>query len=150
MERFCSQCDTRLARDNPGEICAACCTKTRDALVCPPVVPAQFWESAQMRQVLATRHMGKIERAFRTHACSRPISQSVAASWFFLTQAQLSRIESGPPIQNMDRLVQWAHILHIPANLLWLPLPDGDAPSAGRYPTEDFAAPPCAASAPCP
>jgi tetratricopeptide (TPR) repeat protein len=143
MERFCSQCDTRLARDNPDEICGACCKKTRDVLVRPPTVPAGFWESIPMRKALATRHMGKIERAFRTHAYARPISQSVAASWFFLTQAQLSRIESGPPIQNMDRLIQWAHILRIPANLLWFPLPDGSAPGAGPGPTEDSTAPPC-------
>jgi hypothetical protein len=83
-----------------------------------------------MTQALATRHMGKVARAFRTHAHGRPISQSVAASWFFLTQAQLSRIESGPPIQNMDRLVQWAHILGIPAKLLWFPLPRQKEPSA--------------------
>jgi tetratricopeptide (TPR) repeat protein len=82
-----------------------------------------------MRRALATRHMGKIARAFRTHAYGRPISQSVAASWFFLTQTQLSRIESGPPIQNMDRLVQWAHILRIPANLLWFPLRAATDPS---------------------
>jgi hypothetical protein len=105
-------------------------------------VPTRFWDSDQMRQALATRHMGKIARAFRTHAYGRPISQSVAASWFFLTQAQLSRIESGPPIQNMDRLVQWAHILHIPENLLWFPLPDRDAPPAAGCTGGDFGAPP--------
>jgi tetratricopeptide (TPR) repeat protein len=104
-----------------------------------------------MRRALATRHMGKIARAFRTHANGRPISQSVAASWFFLTQTQLSRIESGPPIQNMDRLVQWAHILRIPAKLLWFPVPDPAEPApAGGCPGGDFAAPPgdgCPASA---
>ena len=107
-----------------------------------------------MRRALATRHMGKIARAFRTHAHGRPISQSVAASWFFLTQAQLSRIESGPPIQNMDRLVQWAHILHIPANLLWFPLPDPTEPAtAGRCAGGVFAGPSglcCPTSAPRP
>jgi tetratricopeptide (TPR) repeat protein len=87
-----------------------------------------------MRQALATRHMGKIERAFRTHACGRPISQSVAASWFFLTQAQLSRIESGPPVQNIDRLVQWAHVLRIPADLLWFPV--GAPPESGPSPAD--------------
>jgi tetratricopeptide (TPR) repeat protein len=107
-----------------------------------------------MRRALATRHMGKIARAFRTHAYGRPISQSVAASWFFLTQAQLSRIESGPPIQNMDRLVQWAHILRIPADLLWFPLPAPREPTrAGRCADDDFAAPGgsgCPTSAPSP
>ncbi len=103
-----------------------------------------------MRQALATRHMGKIERAFRTHAYARPISQSVAASWFFLTQAQLSRLESGPPIQNMDRLVQWAHILRIPANLLWFPLSDDNAPEAGQCPAASFAASPPAPAPPAP
>ncbi|HZB28813.1 MAG TPA: XRE family transcriptional regulator [Streptosporangiaceae bacterium] len=106
-------------------------------------MPAHFWESDEMRRALATRHMGKIARAFRTHAYGRPISQSVAASWFFLTQAQLSRIESGPPIQNIDRLVQWAHILRIPANLLWFPLTHLTEPSAaGRCASGVFAGAP--------
>lgn len=143
MERYCSQCDTRLARDNPDEICAACCKKTRDVLIRPPVVPARFWESAQMREALATRHMGKIERAFRTHAHARPIPQSVAASWFFLTQAQLSRIESGPAIQNIDRLVQWAHVLRVPAELLWFALPADTAPGTAACPGQDGPPPPC-------
>jgi transcriptional regulator with XRE-family HTH domain len=41
-----------------------------------------------------------------------------------ITQAQLSRIENGPPIVHLDRLAQWARVLRIPADLLWFALPD--------------------------
>ncbi|HEU5158425.1 MAG TPA: XRE family transcriptional regulator [Streptosporangiaceae bacterium] len=113
-------------------------------------MPAAFWESAQMREAFATRHMGKIVRAFRVHAYAKPISQRVAAAWFYLTQAQLSRIESGPPVQNMDRLVQWAHILRIPADLLWFPLPDETAAAADRYAAVRVTVPPCPPPPACP
>ncbi|WP_198679361.1 helix-turn-helix domain-containing protein [Thermomonospora amylolytica] len=92
-----------------------------------PEVPGWFWDSSQLRQALASRHMGKVVRAFRTHPYhGRPISQSVAAGWLYLTQSQLSRIENGPPVQDLDRLIQWAHTLRIPADLLWFSLPDED------------------------
>src|ERR671931_442259 len=104
-DRSCRQCSAHLARDNRASLCSACQQRARGALVTAPEVPAWFWGTPRMRDALATGHIGKVVRAFRTHPYhGRPISQSVAASWFFLTQAQLSRIESGPPVLDLDRL----------------------------------------------
>jgi hypothetical protein len=47
--------------------------------------------------------------------------------WLAIGQAQLSRIEKGPPVQDLDRLLKWATTLGIPQELLWFDLPeDGD------------------------
>nr|WP_245714790.1 hypothetical protein [Micromonospora inyonensis] len=40
-----------------------------------------------------------------------------------MSQAQLSRVENGPPLVHLDRLVQWATLLRIPENRLWFALP---------------------------
>lgn len=53
------------------------------------------------------------------------------AGWFGVTQAQLSRVETGPPVVHLDRLAHWARTLGIPAHTLWFQLPPArdDAPS---------------------
>jgi hypothetical protein len=80
-----------------------------------------------MREALSARHMGKVIRAFRTHPYhGKDIPQGVAATWVYLTQSQLSRIESGPPVQDLDRLVQWAHTFRMPPHLLWFALSGED------------------------
>jgi transcriptional regulator with XRE-family HTH domain len=45
------------------------------------------------------------------------------AGWLGMTQAQVSRIENGPPIRNLDTLVFWAMTLRIPERHLWFDLP---------------------------
>ena len=79
-----------------------------------------------MREALASRHMGKVIRAYRTHRHHgrSAVSQATVARWGCLTQAQLSRIENGPPIMHLDRLVHWAKTLKIPGHLLWFSLPE--------------------------
>ncbi|MFI0406010.1 XRE family transcriptional regulator [Actinomadura sp. 3N508] len=73
--------------------------------------------------------MGKVIKAFRTHPYhGKPIPQAIAAGWLFLTQSQLSRIEGGPPVQDLDKCIRWAHTLRIPAELLWFTLPDEETP----------------------
>jgi tetratricopeptide (TPR) repeat protein len=73
--------------------------------------------------------MGHIARAFRRHPDHVArfgrdgISQEYLGRWFGLTQAQVSRIETGPPIRNLDTLAHWARILRIPPHLLWFKLP---------------------------
>jgi tetratricopeptide (TPR) repeat protein len=52
------------------------------------------------------------------------LRQETVARWVGITQAQLSRIENGPAIKDLDRLVQWARVLRIPAHLLWFKLPE--------------------------
>jgi hypothetical protein len=111
-------CGALLARDNTEGRCAACQAKSRLQPLAPPEVPPEFWEECGMREALAQRHMGLIIRAFRNHPGHgrKGISQQTAAGWAGITQAQLSRIESGAPILHLDRLVQWAKTLRIPAS----------------------------------
>ncbi|MFY1670432.1 DNA-binding protein [Plantactinospora sp. WMMB334] len=44
------------------------------------------------------------------------------------TQAQLSRLENGPGLRNLDRLVGWALLLGMPAEMLWFALPSSGSP----------------------
>ncbi|MGQ0772815.1 MAG: hypothetical protein ACT4NY_00080 [Pseudonocardiales bacterium] len=105
-------------------------------LLGPPEVPDEFWEYPVMRDALVRRHMGGVIRAFREHPLHgrQTISQSTVAGWIGLTQAQVSRIETGPPIVDLDRLTDWALLLRIPEEYLWFSLPekDGDV-QRGRF-----------------
>lgn len=83
-----------------------------------------------MRDALASWHMGRVIAAYRTHPIHRrQLSQELVGSWVGRTQAQISRIENGPPIKDLDRLTLWARTLRIPAPLLWFKLPE-DRPNA--------------------
>lgn len=97
----------------------------RDLVVQAPEVPAEFWATDRMRDALATWHMGRVIAAYRDHPLhGRPLAQEIVAGWAGITQAQLSRIESGPPVRDLDKLTEWARALHIPASLLWFKLPE--------------------------
>lgn len=54
------------------------------------------------------------------------ISQTLLGQWLCLRQPQISRIETGPPIRDLDTLAYWARVLKIPAELLWFRLPPKD------------------------
>src|SRR5947208_1416927 len=115
----------RLARGKPSSRCGACQAKARDLVVRSPEVPAEFWATDRMRDALATWHMGRVIAAYRNHPFhERPLPQEIVAGWVGITQAQLSRIESGPPIKDLERLTEWARVLHVPASLLWFKLPE--------------------------
>lgn len=122
--RYCA-CGTRLARDNHGERCATCQRKAAAAAVAnAPSVPMEFWQHERMREALDAWHMGQVFYSYRTHPWhGRVISQGTMAEWLGLTQAQLSRIESGKPPQDLTKLMSWAHRLAIPGDLLWFKLP---------------------------
>jgi transcriptional regulator with XRE-family HTH domain len=124
--RYCSSCGSRLARDNTDTFCALCRKRARDAALRPPTVPPDFWDTDQLNNALASWHMGKVIRAYRHHPFHgpRPLAQELVGSWLGITQAQLSRIEQGRPIQDLDRLTRWAQTLHIPGEYLWFKLPD--------------------------
>lgn len=130
--RYCGGCGTRLARDNRSNRCAGCSRAARDTLLKAPNVPRTFWDTDQMRDALNTWHMGRVIFAYRTHPWHpRPLSQETVGNWLGLTQAQLSRIENGRAPEELTKLVAWAQILGIPAELLWFKLPDGaDASTA--------------------
>ncbi|MFI5908372.1 hypothetical protein [Dactylosporangium sp. NPDC051541] len=97
-----------------------------------PEVPADFWADAAIRAAAQARHMGRLIRAWRCHSFHGRTAypQEAVARWMRLTQAQLSKIENGAPIQHLDRLVQWAVTLRVPPTLLWFALPDTWAPAS--------------------
>jgi hypothetical protein len=91
----------------------------------PPTVPREFWNTDQMRDALATWHMGRVIFAYRTHPWHpRSLSQETVGNWLGLTQAQLSRIENGHAPEELSKLVCWAQTLGVPGELLWFKLPD--------------------------
>ncbi len=127
--QYYCRCGTRLAKDNTERQCARCQRASRDKLITPPDVPAEFWETEQFREAFAAQHIGRVFRAYRTHsyhyAAYGPggISQTLLGQWLSLRQPQVSKIETDPPIRNLDTLVYWAQVLRIPAELLWFDMP---------------------------
>jgi hypothetical protein len=91
-----------------------------------PDLPSGFWQEPVLSQALASRHMGRVIRAWRTHPHHgrNPFAQDRVAAWMGITQAQLSRIETGAPPVHLDRLIQWALLLRIPQQRLWFALPE--------------------------
>lgn len=139
--RYC-RCGTRLAADNSGTACAACQKQARAALAEPPVVPPEFWETDRMQDALDGWHIGRVIQAYRTHPWhGRPLSQGTVAAWVGLNQTQLSRIENGPPTQDLAKLIQWARVLRVPARLLWFKLPADAASEPAPAATVQPAAP---------
>ncbi len=127
-KRYC-RCGTRLAADNSGGQCGRCERASRDKLIAPPEVPAEFWQTEQLRDAFAQQHMGRVARAYRLHPYHQPvygpsgIPQGLLGQWLGLSQPQVSRIETGPPIRNLDTLAYWARTLRTPPELLWFRLP---------------------------
>jgi hypothetical protein len=77
-----------------------------------------------MRGALASRHIGRIIHAYRTHPYhGRVITQQAVAAWACCGQAHVSRTESGPLLHDLRRLAHWARVLRIPPRLLWFELP---------------------------
>jgi transcriptional regulator with XRE-family HTH domain len=93
------------------------------------VAPASFWLTPQLRDAFAAQHIGRVARAYRQHPYhdavygAAGISQTLLGQWLSLTQAQVSRIENGAPLKNIDTLTHWARVLRIPPDLLWFDLP---------------------------
>ncbi|MGV9675452.1 helix-turn-helix domain-containing protein [Nocardia sp. NPDC003482] len=87
-------------------------------------MPFAFWQTDQMRDALATWHMGRVIFAYRNHPYHRqPLPQERLAEWLGVTQAQLSRLEKGSAPENLSKLRRWAETLNIPPELLWFKLP---------------------------
>jgi hypothetical protein len=74
-----------------------CVLASRDRLIAPPEMPAEFWDTEQFREAFAARHIGRIARAYRTHPCHYAvygptgISQTLLGQWLDLRQPQISR-----------------------------------------------------------
>jgi transcriptional regulator with XRE-family HTH domain len=113
-----------LARDNLNKLCCSCRARASEALAKPPTVPGEFWQTDRLRDALDAWHMGRVIQAYRLHPWhGRPLSQEVVAAWVGLTQTQLSRLENGPPLHDLSKLIQWARVLRIPPRLLWFTMP---------------------------
>jgi tetratricopeptide (TPR) repeat protein len=131
--RYC-QCGKRLARDHAGTQCGACERRTVLQRAEPPAVPAGFWQTPAFRDAFDSQHMGHVARAYRRHPLNVAeygrdgIPQELLGAWLGLTQAQVSRIENGSPIRNLDTLAHWARTLRIPPELLWFKFPGERAP----------------------
>ena len=111
-------------------------------LLSPPVVPDDFWDHEAIQTACQQRHMGQLVRAYRHHSAhgSRPLSQERVASWFNLSQTQLSKIESHSPLTDLGRLYEFARVLHMPERILWFRLPEhggGGQPAPAAYGTVD-------------
>jgi transcriptional regulator with XRE-family HTH domain len=125
-----------LAADNDERQCARCQRASRDKFIAPPEVPAEFWQTEQFCEAFAAQHIGRVGRAFRMspyhYAVYGPggISQGLLGQWLGVKQPQISKVETGPPIVNLDTLRYWARVLRIPPELLWFDLLDQN--------TEDF------------
>jgi hypothetical protein len=143
--RYC-QCGSRLARDHAGDLCGSCEREAALQAAEPPAVSMGFWETEAFQDAFAAQHIGRVARAFRRHPehVARfgrdGISQERLGSWLGLTQAQVSRIENGAPIRNLDTLAYWARVLRVPPHLLWFRLPSATAspesdaaPGAGQH-----------------
>ncbi|MGH3614225.1 MAG: hypothetical protein ACRDRK_16865, partial [Pseudonocardia sp.] len=109
----------------------------------PPPMPAEFWDDGAMREAFTARHIGRVIRAYRTHPWHgrRPFPQEMMAEWLSTTQSRLSRIETGPRIEQLDLLIHWATILGVPQRYLWFALPGEDV-SAAAVPDPDATAEP--------
>ncbi|MGK4580178.1 helix-turn-helix domain-containing protein [Kitasatospora sp. HPMI-4] len=133
--RQCRVCGTRLAADNQSGLCSPC--QHQSGASAAPEVPGDFWDAEPLRRALADRHMGQVVRAYRQHPFHRAefgrrgIPQSNVGDWLVLTQAQVSRMESGSPPRNLDTLIHIARALRIPPDRLWFTLPQ-DQPAASE------------------
>jgi hypothetical protein len=97
----------------------------------PPHVPDSFWSVDVMRDALASWHLGRVLWAYRNHPFhGTPLSQTTVGGWVDMTQPQISKLETGPPLKDLDRLTFWARTLRIPADLLWFRLPAAPSSSA--------------------
>jgi hypothetical protein len=119
--QYYCRCGTHLAKDNTERQCARCQRLSRDKLITPPKMPPEFGQTEQFREAFAAQHMGRVARAYRTHPCHYAvygpsgISQTLLGQWLGLRQPQVSRFETGLPIQHLDTLRHWARVLRIPS-----------------------------------
>jgi transcriptional regulator with XRE-family HTH domain len=88
-------------------------------------VPDDFWLDRSVQTAVASRHIGKVIRAYRHHPHHghQGVSQADIAAWASIAQGQVSKIETGPASNRLDRLIFWAQLLDIPEEHLWVRLP---------------------------
>ncbi|WP_239332105.1 helix-turn-helix domain-containing protein [Frankia sp. CiP3] len=130
QHHYC-RCSVRLARDNQTGQCGQCQRRMVELETGAPTVPPAFWETSdQLRDALASWHMGQVIAAYRLHPHhGAPLPQELVARRMGITQTQLSRIEGGPPLMDLTKLIRWAELLRIPEAHLWFRLPGQRTPA---------------------
>ncbi|WP_432982994.1 transcriptional regulator [Dactylosporangium sp. CA-233914] len=128
--RRCARCRAPLAMDNGGGYCTSCESLVAALRRHPPVVlPPEFWNHPPIQAAAHRQHMGNLVAAYRRNPHhGSPIAQEIVGEWAGMSQTQVSRMETGPPEQHIDRLRFWATLLHIPHDLLWFEPAPGTTP----------------------
>ncbi|QFZ22930.1 XRE family transcriptional regulator [Saccharothrix syringae] len=117
-KRQCRGCGARLAADNRAWLCAACGRRDAQAS-CAPVKPVDFWATDEFREAFASRHFGRIMRAYR-FAHTPALTQARLGRWLGLSQGHVSHVEAGrTPPSDLVKLERWARALRVPEALLW-------------------------------
>lgn len=127
--RRCQGCGAALAADNTARLCGRCHREQRDQLRTPPAhLRDEFFDTDEFRAAFASHHMGKVFKAYRNHPrhlqlFGKGLNQELLGRWLGLTQAQVSKLENGPPEENLKTLRNYAKILHLPQSMLWFDFP---------------------------
>ncbi|HEX5407928.1 MAG TPA: helix-turn-helix transcriptional regulator [Pseudonocardiaceae bacterium] len=127
--RRCQGCGAALAADNTASICGKCHREQRDQLRTPPTqLSRSFFETPEFQAAFESHHIGKVFKAYRNHPrhlklFGKGLNQDHLGRWLGLNQSQVSRIENGPPEQNITILTGYARALHLPPELLWFAFP---------------------------
>ena len=120
--RYC-RCGTLLARDNSASLCSLCQTKRMCGHA--PKVPPEFWHTEAMAAALDSGDLGRVLRAYRFHPFhGQPLPQCIVAGWLHVSQATLSRIESGHRRLTIDEIAGFARSLGHRVAVRWTPLHD--------------------------
>ncbi|WP_232520012.1 MULTISPECIES: helix-turn-helix domain-containing protein [Actinosynnema] len=137
--RACPSCGALIAADNSDRLCHRCRRNARADIYGPPALTEEFWDHPVLASAFAARDMGAVLAAYRHHPqhVSR-ITQDRMATWLGISQAQLSRYETGEnPIDRIERLRHFARALSIPGDRLWFDrvgIPSQAAPERGAPP----------------
>jgi transcriptional regulator with XRE-family HTH domain len=120
--RYC-RCGTLLARDYAASLCSLCQGKRRRDRA--PEVPPEFWHTDVMAAALDSGDLGRVLRAYRFHPFhGQPLPQCIVAGWLHVSQATLSRIESGHRRLTVDEIAGFARALGHTVAVRWAPLHD--------------------------
>lgn len=118
-----------LATDNTARLCSRCHREQRDQLRTPPAhLKSEFFETDEFRSAFKNQHMGQVFKAYRNHPRylqlnGKALNQELLGRWLGLNQEQVSRLENGKPEPNIEKLRNYATILHLPHNRLWFDFP---------------------------
>jgi hypothetical protein len=123
--RYC-QCGSVLARDNADHLCAGCqASRRRDRA---PDVPREFWQTEALADALASGNVGRVLRAYRSHPFhGERLPQALVAGWLHMSQAVVSRVETGRRRVTVDEIGHIADVLGMPALAVpWTAHPSGE------------------------